>query len=100
MQIRIVDWPAGLNREIALVDDRAVEGLGLTFERDFDDLDRFTAAILSDGIKAFALQRHENRPGAGFVLIAAEPIDDDANEIGAFLKLTGLSAESIIWRRD
>jgi len=98
MQIRIADWPTGLNQEIALI-EQAIEGLGLTFERNLDDLDYFAAAILSDGMKTFALQRHENSPAPGFVLIAAEPVANDEKEVRAFLTLAGLPVDAVIWTR-
>lgn len=99
MQIRVADWPMGLNQEIALIDVQAIEGLGLTFERDFDDLDYFAAAIFSDDAKLFALQRYDNSPNGGYTLIVRQGADDDDGEILAFLTMFGLPFEAVIWTR-
>ena len=102
MQVPLSDWPAGLDREIATIDPVAIaEGLGarLRFERDHDDLDRFTAAILIIDGTYFALQLYDNIPTGHVTLIAMNDVTDDRASLDAFLRWSGIPPGAVTWRR-
>ena len=101
MQIPLSDWPPGLYREIAMLDAASViEHLGarLTFERDHDDLDGFSAAVFTIGETLFALQLYDNIPTGNFTLIVIGNSDDDRARIDAFLHWSGIPPAAVAWR--
>jgi hypothetical protein len=102
MQIPISDWPMGLCQEIATFDPLAItEHLGsrLTFERDQDDLDAFSAAIFTIDAEHFALQLYDNMPTGHFTLIATENPAGDRASVESFLNWSGVPHSAVMWRR-
>jgi hypothetical protein len=102
MQIPIQHWPKGPWREIATIDPAGVmENLGsrLTFERDFDDLDDFTAAVFTANEMLFALLSYDGIPTGDFTLMAMCDALDDQRSLAAFLIWSGIPEEAVRWRR-
>jgi hypothetical protein len=102
MQIPLSKWPTGLWREIATIDSHiVVEHLGsrLTFERDHDDLDAFSAAILTIGAVHFALRLYDHIPTGHVILIATENAVGDQASIETFLNWSGVPHSAVMWSR-
>jgi hypothetical protein len=101
VQVAISQWPSGLCREIASIKQASIEQalyLNLKFERDFDDLDYYSAAVFRIDELIFALQRYDGIPGGAYTLIVMnEPVDDSAS-LTKFLVWSGLTEDAVSWR--
>lgn len=93
----------GLCQEIATLDPSAIAhhlSSRLVFERDYDDLDAYSAAVFTIDGKPFALQLYDNIPTGHFTLIATENPDGDQASIQAFLNWCGAPRSALRWERS
>jgi hypothetical protein len=102
MQIPVSDWPPGLSREIATINRASITanlGARLTFARDHDDLDAFSAAIFTIGETRFALQLYDHIPTGAATLIVTEDTLNDRACLETFLSWSGVPESAVMWRR-
>ncbi|MBO9579445.1 MAG: hypothetical protein J7498_00955 [Sphingobium sp.] len=101
MQTPLADWPAGLCREIAAIETASIMaclGQRLTFEKDRDDLDAFSAAIFTIDDTRFALQLYDRVPTGNFTLIVSDDAFDDQARLNTFLNWSGVPESAVVWR--
>jgi hypothetical protein len=93
-------WPAGLCREIAVLElseEEAVRHFGVIFRDDCDDLDHFRFAFVQAGDRPYALERYRGEPNPGLTLFA---IDDDrapSDQLDRFLSWHALDRSIVRW---
>jgi hypothetical protein len=96
-------WPNGLSEEVAVVDATIAHienKLGISFDKDFDDLDWYKYYIFRLDRGNFALMRYDNAPMNGVTIVVEKDhlvsLDDS---LSYFLESLNLSDCPIIWRR-
>jgi hypothetical protein len=102
MQVALSKWPIGLCREIATIDSAAIVthlADRLSFERAYDDLDQFSAAVFETGGGVLALHLYDNIPTGDFTLIAMDETGDDLAALNVFLAWSGIPDAAVKWRR-
>lgn len=97
-------WPSGLSEEVAIIDATIAyieNKLGISFDKDFDDLDSYKYHIFRLDRGAFALMRYDNAPTDGVtIVVEKDHLLDLDGSLNYFLGSLNLSDCPIIWRRD
>jgi len=69
------------------------------FERDYDDLDAFSASIFTVNETLFALQLYDHIPTGDYTLMVMHDSNDDQARLAAFLSMSGIPASAVHWQR-
>ncbi len=98
-QLLLKDWPKGLNFQLMMIADEAVEALGLNYEAYWDDgLGLHFVALIETEVGPFAVRRGASQPDSGTNIWCIADGTLVSERTSAFLQLFDLDESSISWR--